>query len=122
MHPKEIKWRLLKVRKFIITNNSKEKKIMKNNTTKVLLATVFSLLVTSTVSASEEDYDLAGYATSVVHQNSQEPLYDGAEADLFTYNSSSYSPVEFHKVSIFNENNIPTGTIFGDPLYYSTNH
>ncbi len=95
---------------------------MKNNTQKVLLATVFSLIVTGAVSASEEDYDLDASAVSVVHQNSQEPLYNGAEGDLFTYNSSSYIPTEFHKVSLLNENNIPTGTVLGDPLYYSSNN
>ena len=95
---------------------------MKNNTQKVLLATVLSLIVTGAVSASEEDYDLDATAVSIVHQGSQELLYDGAEADLFTYNSSSYTPVEFHKVSILNEDNIPVSAIFGDPLYYSINN
>ena len=98
---------------------------MKNTTQKVLLATVFSLIVTSAVSASEEDYDLTGYdapAASVVHQASPESLYEGAEADLFTYNSASYRPVRFHKVSILNQDDIPASTIFWDPLYYSTNN
>ncbi len=95
---------------------------MKNKTQKVLLATVFSLIVTSAVSASEEDYGLDVATVSVVHQSNLEALYDGAEADLFTYNSSSYSPIRFHKVSILNQDNIPAGTIFWDPLYYSTNH
>ncbi|HFC92436.1 MAG TPA: hypothetical protein ENJ51_06455 [Leucothrix mucor] len=94
---------------------------MKNNTQKVLLATVFSLIVASSVSASEEDYDLAGYdapAVSVVHEGSAEPLYDGSEADLFTYNSTTYSPVKFHKTSASANSLYENGI---DPLYSMTN-
>ncbi len=90
---------------------------MKNNTQKVLLATVFSLIITSAVSASEEDYDLAT-AASVVHQGSPEALYDGSEADLFTYNSTTYSPVKFHKTSASANSLYENGI---NPLYSMTN-
>ncbi len=75
---------------------------MKNNTKKVLLATILGLFISGAVSASEEDYDITGYdapAVSIVHQGGPQPLYDGSEADSFTYNSSAYSAVGVHKAS-----------------------
>ncbi len=94
---------------------------MKNNTTKILLVTVFGLIINSAVSASEEDYDLTGYdapAATVVHQGNIEPAYDGLEADMFTYNSTISSAMGVHKVSI-SADSAYENTV--DPLYGMTN-
>ena len=89
---------------------------MKNNTKKVLLVAVFSLIITGAVSASEEDYDAP--TVSVVHEGSPKSLYDGSEADLFTYNSTTYLPVKFHKTSASSNNSYENSIA---PLYSMTN-
>jgi hypothetical protein len=89
----------------------------------ILSALSLIVILSSSVVASEEDYDLTGYdapAVSVVHQGSPAALSKGigSEADLFTYKSSTYAPVKIHKTSMMNkkcnDNKI-------DPLYSMTN-
>jgi hypothetical protein len=99
-----------------------------NSNIKNILSTIslVALLTGTSVMASEGDADyvsleLATPVTSV-HQESNPVLGEDLESDAFTYNSSSHVHMGFHKVSILSEDNIPAGTIFWDPLYYSTNN
>jgi hypothetical protein len=91
---------------------------MKTKTTNILSAISLIVILSSSVIASEEDYDAP--AASVVHQGDPAALSKdiGSEADLFTYKSSTYAPVKIHKTSMmsekFNDNKI-------DPLYSMTN-
>jgi hypothetical protein len=96
---------------------------MNTKTTNILSAISLTVMLSGSVIASEEDYDLTGYdapAASVVHQGDPAvlPKDIGSEADLFTYKSSTYAPVKIHKTSMmnkkFNDNKI-------DPLYSMTN-
>ena len=91
---------------------------------KVLLGTALSLIVSTAVTAGEEDYNNTNNGTPIAlilnHGNS-EALYAGLEADLFTYNSSSYIPSEFQKVSTSNKSNTLVNTIFWDSFNYPTN-
>ena len=93
---------------------------MKKNNLKVLLATVFGLMVTSAALASELDYGSS--ALSVVYQDNIASLYEGAEADSFTFNSATYSAKTFLKVSIPTDGNTPESAIFADPFYFPANN
>jgi hypothetical protein len=83
---------------------------MNTNIKNILSAISLVALLTGSAMASDGDADfvsleLATLATSTVHKNPE--LGEDLEADAFTYNSSSYAPVGFHKVSMLSEDNIP---------------